>query len=158
MRNSKKQEKPNNIKAKEFLPKDDGQPAKGGGRREGRTSRKTRLQQRRQKNGDAKPTNDLDKFYTVRAGERKRETPGKGAFSLSLSLWKKRATGREATAIDAPKMVSFATRESGIYPALSSTSGSAVSGLDRSGEESWVAGALGSSLLNSFFCVCVSER
>lgn len=31
MRNSKKQEKPNNIKAKEFLPKDDGQPAKGGG-------------------------------------------------------------------------------------------------------------------------------
>jgi len=29
MPNSKKQEKPNNIKAKEFLPKDDGQPAKG---------------------------------------------------------------------------------------------------------------------------------
>lgn len=60
-----------------------------GWRREGRTSRKTRLQQRRQKNGDAKPTNDLDKFYTVRAGERKRETPGKGAFSLSLAVEKK---------------------------------------------------------------------
>jgi len=47
MRNSKKQEKPNNIKAKEFLAKGWWPTCPGGWRRGGRTSRKTRLQQRK---------------------------------------------------------------------------------------------------------------